>query len=47
MGRRVYEAAAGPKSAATVSGFDHNAIYTRMPDEIWNPILAFLRAPRS
>lgn len=45
MGRRVFDAAAGPKTAVTVSGFDHNAIYVATPDAIWNPILDFVRAP--
>lgn len=45
LGRRVFEAAAGEKLSVTVRGFDHNAIYARTPDPIWDPILDFLRPP--
>jgi hypothetical protein len=41
LGRPVYASYGGPKSALALDGFDHNAIYQRLPPEIWSPILSF------
>lgn len=42
-GRAVYDAAGGPKAAATLRGFGHNAIHRQRPPEIWEPILRFVQ----
>jgi alpha-beta hydrolase superfamily lysophospholipase len=42
LGRAVYDAKPGDKTAVAVSGFGHNAIYTQMPMAIWGPITDFL-----
>lgn len=42
QGRKVYEAKTGPKTAVILSGFNHNAIYEKMPPEIWSPITNFV-----
>ena len=43
LGQRFYAAYAGDKSALTLDRFGHNAIYQQIPEEIWSPILAFVR----
>jgi alpha-beta hydrolase superfamily lysophospholipase len=42
LGEAVYNARSGPKSAVAVNGFDHNAIYAKVPQAIWSPIVAFI-----
>jgi uncharacterized protein len=41
LGQPVYASYGGPKSALALDGFDHNAIYQRLPAEIWSPVLSF------
>ena len=43
LGREVFNAKSGAKQALVVSGFNHNAIYERTPNEIWAPAIAFIR----
>jgi alpha-beta hydrolase superfamily lysophospholipase len=42
QGRKVYAAKTGPKTAVILSGFNHNAIYEKLPPEIWTPITSFV-----
>ncbi|MFZ1890355.1 MAG: alpha/beta fold hydrolase [Candidatus Binataceae bacterium] len=42
QGQKVYDAAAGPKSAIVLTGFGHNAIQDQMPSAIWSPITSFI-----
>ena len=43
MGQRVYAVKPDPKTEVSVTGFDHNAIYQKMPPQIWDPVIAFVR----
>ncbi len=42
-GRAVFDAAPDPKRALILDGYDHNAIYRELPDEIWTPMTVFIR----
>jgi alpha-beta hydrolase superfamily lysophospholipase len=43
-GKAVFDAAPSPKTALTLDSYNHNAIYKQLPDKIWTPMIAFIRA---
>ena len=46
-GQAVFDAAPQPKTAVVLDGYDHDAIYEKLPDAIWGPVTAFISASRS
>lgn len=41
--RQVFEAAPQPKKALMLQGLDHNAIHTKRPQQIWDPLVSFVQ----
>jgi pimeloyl-ACP methyl ester carboxylesterase len=42
-GQAVFDAAPNPKTALTLDGYGHNAIYKELPNSIWAPMTVFIR----